>query len=282
MQDQSSSGSGSQIVPDDNALAENLRKRMQRAGRQVLGDADQANSHQFIFRTGHDAHKHPSNVVLTEAADPVPAWDKTPLLDVAGYKSPMLLAQMMVVMLALQAGYFAFSMLVRLSLVNSTVVSATEWGPLQIFLFTLTAAAFVAWTYRLYRNLDHLGAAGLSTTPVRASALVAFPIVNLISPPIILREVWGATNPHLDCRLDGWRKTDIDSIIPTWWATFVIAIALRVASNLEPSVAGNMAVNIVASVAFTLSAALGIVAVWRISIRQDDKQLLVRAGVEEE
>jgi len=195
----------------------------------------------------------------------------------------MLLAQMLVVMLAIQAGYFLFCLLAHFAVVEQGIVSTRTWGPLELLLFPLTAAAFIAWIHRLYGNLSGFGEAGLQRTPFAAATLVAVPIVNFVTTPMVLREVWLATNPRIDERAsDLWRKSKGDTVIPAWWLTFVLAVVLRLIANVMPSLGDNPLLTAVCFLAFAASAVLGIASIWRISVRQDDRQLLMRAGLQEE
>jgi len=288
MQDRSTRENKNETVPDDGALADSLRKRMAWAGRQVLGEPpDEEHGGHFVFKGAHRAHQQADYKVLVQMDE----HEGTVLREVSdesaietgGYRSPMLLAQMLVVMLAIQAGYFLFCLLAHFAIVEQGLVSTRSWGPLELLLFPLTAAAFIAWIYRLYGNLSGFCEAGMNRSPFTAAALVAVPIVNFVTTPMVLREVWLATNPRLDERVDdSWRKSKGDTVIPAWWLTFVFAILLRLCASFMPAIADNPLVTIACFTAFSASAVLGIASIWRISVRQDDRQLLMRAGLQEE
>lgn len=275
------------LIPDDGALAESLRKRMSLAGRRVASetvDEDNGGGSRFVFSAGQreapetTTGRVDGNVVLEEST-PSQSPDRAGL---DRYKSPMFLAQMLVIMLAIQAGYFVATLIAEYAHVAANLGSTHQWGPFELFLFPLTAAGLVAWTYRLYTNLDVFGVVGLSTRPVLAAVLVALPVVNLITPPVIFNEVWCATNPRVDCREgESWRKSGANVLIPLWWLTFMAAIGLRIAGNLQIAWATQASTAVVCYLTFAASAVLGIASIWRISVRQEDKQLLLRAGVEE-
>jgi hypothetical protein len=108
-------------------------------------------------------------------------------------------------------------------------------------------------------------------------------MVNIVTPPIILNEVWCATNPRVDSREgEAWRKSGVNVLTPFWWLTFMTAIGLRIAANLQIAWATQPSTTVACYLIFAVSAVLGITSIWRISVRQDDKHLLLRAGVGEE
>lgn len=289
MQDRSTRENSDGSIADEGTMADGLRKRMAWAGRQVLGEPpDEEHGGHFVFKGAHRAAHDQAdyNVVLTVAEDEVEVQKAEKLADpieAGGYRSPMLLAQMLFVMLAIQAAYFVFCLLAYFSVVGPGIVSTRHWGPLELLMFPLTAATFIAWIYRLYGNLGRFCEVGMSRTPFAAAALVAVPIVNVVTTPMVLREVWLATNPRIDERVDmNWRKSKGDTVIPTWWITFVLAIALQISLNFNPVLASSPLATVLCFTAFSGSAVLGIVSIWRISERQDDRQLLMRAGLQEE
>jgi hypothetical protein len=288
MQDRSTRENKNGSAPNDADLADGLRKRMAWAGRQVLGEPpDEEHGGHFVFKGAHRANQQADYNVLIQTEDHegtvLREVSEASAIESGGYRSPMLLAQMLVVMLAIQAGYFLFCLMAHFAIVAQGLVSTRTWGPLELLLFPLTAAAFIAWIHRLYGNLNRFCEAGMTRTPFAAAALVAVPIVNFVTTPIVLREVWLATNPRIDERVDdSWRKSKGDTVIPAWWLTFVLAIVLRLSATLMPGIADNPLITVACFTAFSVSAVLGIASIWRISARQDDRQLLMRAGLQEE
>lgn len=79
----------------------------------------------------------------------------------------------------------------------------------------LTAVLFLAWWHRLYANLHALGARDLFTTPGWAVAYFFIPILNLIRPYWIARDIWS------ECTLRDGRDAQRAQVIVWWWGFWV-------------------------------------------------------------
>jgi hypothetical protein len=191
------------------------------------------------------------------------------------YVSPMLLANLLIGMLALQLGYFVFAALLTLKGTAGSPFSLQSFGMLQTCLFVATCVGFVAWTYRLYSNLTAFGTAGLKLNAAWAAAFMVIPVVNLIMPYRIFSEIWAASRPDVDSRNpSAWRSTPSDTFTVLAWFSFTVAFTIsQVFGYLSSGPGRNLvALPLVGHVACAVSALLAIIVVWRLSTRQDDKQ----------
>lgn len=208
------------------------------------------------------------NVVLKE----VPGHAAEPGIDLHAYRSPMFLAYLLVVVLAIQAGYFVAALMIP------SIASTAAWAPLENLVFAFTAVAFVAWTYRLYANLASFVATGISTKPSVAAVLLAIPVVNLIAPPILFHEIWCAADPSVGVRVHDWRRGAADAILALWWLTFIGAVCLRALPMFPTPWSTAPVLPLITHLAFALAGILGVASVWRISIRQEDKHWMLTSS----
>ncbi len=83
--------------------------------------------------------------------------------------------------------------------------------------------SFLVWVYRANRNARALGAAWMQYSP--ASSVVCFfiPILGLITPYCVVREIERASRPG-----DGGQpQAPASMLLRVWWAAFVLSIVIQ-------------------------------------------------------
>ena len=71
---------------------------------------------------------------------------------------------------------------------------------LHLLVFLGTAALFLTWLHRAHRNLEATGAGDLTYTPGWAVAYFLIPVLNLIRPLQVVRELWHSSEPDDEVR----------------------------------------------------------------------------------
>lgn len=97
------------------------------------------------------------------------------------------------------------------------------WGSrVQIGVSLLTAVAFLFWFYRAYQNLFSFRPAPLRFSPGQAVGSFFIPILNLVYPFSVMREIWQASDPTLP-PFDPRPYTDAPTsfLVPAWWGIFL-------------------------------------------------------------
>jgi hypothetical protein len=87
-----------------------------------------------------------------------------------------------------------------------------------------TAAAFLAWVHRAYGNLERLGVADLGYSARWAVGAFLVPLLNLIHPLRVVRELWNAS----DAAGPGHARPRDVSTSPwllAWWGSFLASVA---------------------------------------------------------
>lgn len=88
----------------------------------------------------------------------------------------------------------------------------------------LVGIPFLIWLHRSYSFLDTNGLSGLRTTPGKAVATFLIPIVNLVYPPKIMRELYNRTMGEDEYQVD----IDVNDI-QVWWTCFLVGTLILVA-----------------------------------------------------
>lgn len=136
----------------------------------------------------------------------------------------------------------------------------------------LTAAAFVAWSLRAYRNLPALGINHRRYWTVWVVVGWLLPGLNLILPKLLIADIWRGSHPHTPYGDDDrWLRRPVASVVHTWWSSVLLAPAIgvigwtAVADHLTGTEANAVisAVNVAAAavLAVAASAARRIVAI---------------------
>ncbi len=188
----------------------------------------------------------------------------------AGYRSTSVLTQATVLALVANA-FLELALLPRMVAILSPVLSPLEppewaqtaWFPSRLDAIVVMALGWVlvpAWFHRSYRNLR---AFGVETrhTPAWAVACFFVPVVNIVLPHRIAREIWVESSDD--------RSTGHDPPSPVWWAAYVGAHATGLATRLAPlPLVALAAAGLVVMVLRVVSALATIHLVREISHRQ--------------
>jgi len=83
----------------------------------------------------------------------------------------------------------------------------------------LTSIFFLVWFHRSYRNLAWLGVEGTKYSTRWAVGGWFIPIMNLVRPYQVAREIWDASNPDVTAAEGprGWLQKRSAFLIRTWW-----------------------------------------------------------------
>jgi hypothetical protein len=90
-----------------------------------------------------------------------------------------------------------------------------------VLLGAVVAVLWLIWQYRAHANLRVL-VPGTRFHPVVGVALWFIPGVNLVGPPLAIRELWRASHPE---RAD-WRKAWTTPVLWLWWLSVLSAAGL--------------------------------------------------------
>jgi hypothetical protein len=90
----------------------------------------------------------------------------------------------------------------------------------------LTAIAFMTWLYRSRANLRAFGTRRLRYSRNWAIFGFLIPVLNLIRPYQVTREVWQASDPSTTNPLD-WMRVKPPRLIRVWWGTFIAFSLLK-------------------------------------------------------
>jgi uncharacterized protein DUF4328 len=90
-----------------------------------------------------------------------------------------------------------------------------------ILLGVIVAVLWLVWQYRAHANLRAL-VRGTRFHPAVGVALWFIPVVNLVGPPLAMRELWRASHPE---RQD-WRKAWTTPLLWLWWLSVLCASGL--------------------------------------------------------
>lgn len=138
----------------------------------------------------------------------------------------------------------------------------------------VTATLFLIWLRRVYGNLRALAAVRLRFSPRWAVMTFFLPVLNLLWPFLVLREIWTASDPRASD--DPQPPPGATSPwVAWWWGCFVTASVLdpgfwRLVEDTSARFAMGTStlVLVVAQLAEIAAAVLGIIVVRRIDARQ--------------
>jgi hypothetical protein len=99
----------------------------------------------------------------------------------------------------------------------------------QTVMLVLTAVAFATWLYRCRANVRAFGARHLRYS--RNWTILGFliPVLNLIRPYQVTREIWQASDPSNTDPFE-WKSNRVPITIKAWWATFVAFVVFKLLS----------------------------------------------------
>jgi hypothetical protein len=104
--------------------------------------------------------------------------------------------------------------------------------PIRFLAIMATGVTFLTWLYRVHKNLPALGGRELKYTPGWAIGWFFVPLLNLIRPLQVMREVWHGSDPaglERDLAPDGpstRNQLGTPARVGSWWALFLISVLL--------------------------------------------------------
>jgi len=148
----------------------------------------------------------------------------------------------------------------------------------QIGLLVATAVAFLAWLFQARVNLRAFGIRRPSYSRGWAVWSFLVPLVNLVRPYQVIREIWQASDPSGSDAFN-WRSLPVSGLLIAWWMLFVGWGIVELVALLSSVGAGaNLAklqlsrsLSILANVCAAVSAFLACFVVARVSDAQDEK-----------
>jgi Domain of unknown function (DUF4328) len=96
---------------------------------------------------------------------------------------------------------------------------------LQGLVWLATAVAFLAWIHRAYANLERLGVKDLGYAPPWAVGAFVVPLLNLIHPLRVVRELWNASDEAGTGETMSRRGTTSPWLL-SWWGLLVASVAV--------------------------------------------------------
>ncbi|HWI64575.1 MAG TPA: DUF4328 domain-containing protein [Symbiobacteriaceae bacterium] len=154
---------------------------------------------------------------------------------------------------------------------------------IHIWLFLLTALAFLIWFPRAHKNLPVLGAVALEHSPGWAVGAFFVPIVNLYRPMQIMREIWKASDPATPADTPyAWAEQPSSPLIGWWWGLWIArsflgsisSSLMRSATSVE-SYLVSIGWSMGSQMATLAATVLLILLVLRIGQRQDQRAAMV-------
>jgi uncharacterized protein DUF4328 len=86
----------------------------------------------------------------------------------------------------------------------------------------VTAVAFLLWLHRANANLRAFRSEPIEFTPGEAAGSFFIPVVNLVRPYHVMREVWQGSDPKLPpMSSTSFRESRSSSLVLAWWLLFV-------------------------------------------------------------
>ena len=142
----------------------------------------------------------------------------------------------------------------------------------------LTHIVFLCWVHAANRNAHALGARGMQFTPGWSVGWFFIPVLNLVRPYQVVKEICQASDPDKD--RDNWLSSPVPGFFLVWWILWLLGnslgnMAFRL--QLSPLLQNPRAVGVILAIGatgsfFSMIAALVAAAVVRvISNRQEAK-----------
>jgi len=96
----------------------------------------------------------------------------------------------------------------------------------QAAALTLTSIAFMTWLYRCRVNLRAFGTRRLRYSRNWAIFGFLIPVLNLIRPYQVAREVWQASDPSTDDPFE-WKLVKPPFLFHAWWGSFILFVVFK-------------------------------------------------------
>jgi protein-S-isoprenylcysteine O-methyltransferase Ste14 len=99
--------------------------------------------------------------------------------------------------------------------------------------YLFSAAFFIVWTFRAYKNTAALGAQRPRFRPGWAIGGWFVPVVALYRPKEIVNDIWRASDPDDPPIAENWRGRAVPRLLDVWWAVYLIGgLADRISARL--------------------------------------------------
>lgn len=94
----------------------------------------------------------------------------------------------------------------------------------QFLVIIVTYVLFCMWIHRAYRNVKVLHNDKLLYSPGWAVGWYFIPIVNLVLPFLVMREIWKGSSPHgvIGDKL-AWKKERGSALLVFWWISWILS-----------------------------------------------------------
>jgi hypothetical protein len=145
--------------------------------------------------------------------------------------SVLLLVDIVVYLIAIALGFSHISLLSRILTgeqitPDETAANQGTMQPLEMpqrLAQLITGVCFLVWIYRAHRNLPALGARNLGYSPGWAVGGFFVPLLNLVRPYQVVREIWKASSPEVGVSNDSsWQNVGTSPLLGIWWGTFIV------------------------------------------------------------
>jgi hypothetical protein len=164
----------------------------------------------------------------------------------------------------------------------------TIFGFAQWLLYIVSGIVFVGWLRMAHRNIDHLRGPRMRWSSSWAAGSFFVPFACLISPYLVVQEMWVASGPLVRPPVDddGFepRRLPGDVLLKSWWGVWVVANCLgwflrNVFVLFEPNLPRMIGLLIVPHLLFLIDVPLAILVIRGMVARQESRwQELVAAA----
>jgi hypothetical protein len=147
------------------------------------------------------------------------------------------------------------------------------WSVLQFVAYVATGITFLMWLYRADNNLVFNKVPGLKFTPFWAEAYWFVPLVNLLMPYRVMKEVFNASDPNAQEPLTEWSLMPVPKMLPLWWGFWIAdSLGTGIASRImDHNLTMGVGLQVLAMIFSIASARLAIKVVSEINHRQMHK-----------
>jgi hypothetical protein len=127
------------------------------------------------------------------------------------------------------AAFFVLVGLLAGDIPNGTMRTIFVLGGVETFAFLVTAIVFLSWLQKARRNVEHLRGRELTWSSEMAIGGFLLPLVNLVIPYSVVKEIWNASAP---ARPDEWGleppRPSADGLLIAWWISWAAAFFSKV------------------------------------------------------
>lgn len=96
----------------------------------------------------------------------------------------------------------------------------STWAGISILAGLVSAAVFIAWFFRAYKNLRRLGVQNLRYGDGWAIGAWFIPFFNWVRPKQIANDIWRGSEHGVDAWWQ-WRQVEVPGLVHWWWALFL-------------------------------------------------------------